>query len=176
MLILVYGVSASVYAGGIKIDWMETEQVDGKFLLNARVSYAFSREVLDAIEHGVALYFNVHVITSIQRKLLWDKTISTDTLNYRLEYHPLSQRYLLTEYEKLKRYDYISLDAALNSMGSIKEYLIADRKTLLPDEKYITRIRVMLDNKSLPAPLRPLSFLSSDWQLSSSWKSVELQP
>jgi len=176
LLIICCVFSAPLIAKGIAIDWVNNEKIDDKYLLNAKVSYSFSEEVLDALEHGVALYFNVEVKTSIKRQLLWDKTISMDTLNYRLEYHPLSQRYLLTEYKRFKLHDFRTLDAALNSMGKITNYPIANVSLFTPGNQYVTSIRALLDNKSLPAPLRPLSFISSDWQLSSPWISVDIQP
>lgn len=168
--------SAPLPAKGISIDWVNNEKINDKYMLNAKVSYSFSEEVLDALEHGVALYFNVEVKTSIKRQLLWDKTISMDILNYRLEYHPLSQRYLLTDYKHFKRHDFRTLDAALENMGNITDYPIANVSLLTSGNQYVASIRVLLDNKSLPAPLRPLSFISSDWQLSSPWTSMDIQP
>ena len=176
LLIFSCGYSASLLAKGITIDWMENEKINGKYLLNAKISYAFSDEVLDALEHGVALYFNVYIKTSMKRQLLWDKIINENTLNYRLVYHPLSQRYLLTEYNNFKLQDFRTLDMALNSMGSINEYPLADSGMISPDNQYITRVRVILDNKSLPAPLRPLSYISSEWQLSSPWETMVIEP
>lgn len=176
LLIICCIFSAPLLAKGISIDWINNKKINDKYLLNAKVSYSFSEEMLDALEHGVALYFIVYVKTSIKRQLLWDKTISMDTLNYRLEYHPLSQRYLLTEYKRFKRHDFRTLNAALDSMGKITDYPIASDSLFTPGNQYVTSIRVMLDNKLLPAPLRPLSFISSDWQLSSPWISMDIQP
>ncbi len=163
-------------ARGISIDRINHDKVNDSYLLNAKVSYTFSNDLLDALEHGVALYFNVILKTSMKRQLLWDKTLAMDTINYRLEYHPLSQRYLLTEYNRLLRYDYTTLDAALTSMGTISNYPIKLDEKLSADGDYITSVRVLLDSKSLPAPLRPLSYISPGWKLSSSWKSMKLMP
>lgn len=163
-------------ARGITVDSLHSYKKDNRYLLNARISYDFSNEVLRALEHGVALHFNVVIETLMKRQLLWDKTINLDTLAYRLEYHPLSQRYLLTEYNRFRRDDFRTLEAALNNMGRISEYPYADADLFDPDRQYAIRIRVVLDSTYLPAPLRPLSYISTDWQLSSRWKSVALTP
>jgi len=163
-------------AKGITVDSLHSFKKDNRYLLDARISYDFSDEVLKALEHGVALHFNVEIETRMKRQLLWDKTINLDTLGYRLEYHPLSQRYLLTEYNRFRRDDFRTLEAALNNMGRISEYPYADADLFDPDRQYAIRIRVVLDSTYLPAPLRPLSYISTDWQLSSRWKSVALTP
>ncbi|MDX1519619.1 MAG: DUF4390 domain-containing protein [Gammaproteobacteria bacterium] len=176
LLLILCGFSMALSARGITVDSLDSEKVDNQYLLSARVTYTFSEEVLKALEHGVALYFNVQVKTSMKRPLLWDKIIKNEILKYRLEYHPLSQRYLLTDYKTFDHYDFRTLEAALNSMGSIRNFPVTDTGSLSEDGRYQTSIRVSLDGKSLPAPLRPLSYISPDWRLSSNWVATELRP
>lgn len=165
-----------VAARGITIDSLQSSPLDNHYVLNARISYNFSQEVLKALEHGVALYFNVEIKTRLKRKFLWDKTVASDMLHYRLEYHPLSQRYLVTEYKRSQKDDFTTLDGALGSMGRITDYPYADIDQFTAGKNYHTIVKVELDSKSLPAPLRPLSYISTDWQLSSAEKHVALTP
>lgn len=174
-LLVLFLVSTNTLAKGINIDSIDNVIVDGTHKLNARITYTFSDEVLDALEHGVALYFNILIKTSKSRAIIWDKIIKENMISYRLEYHPLSQRYLLTNLSQFKRYDFRTLESALNRMGEIDEYPLVNIVRLDANASYQAGIRVMLDNTLLPAPLRPLGFLSSKWKLSSPWKMVAIQ-
>ena len=40
--------------------------------------------------------------------------------------------------------------------------------------RYQVKMRTFLDIESLPAPMRPLAYISSDWQLDSDWVSWPL--
>ena len=49
-----------------------------------------------------------------------------------------------------------------------------DKNRLKNNKKYIARIRLYLDIDSLPSPLRPRAYFSSDWNISSQWYKWEI--
>ncbi len=176
MMLLCCLLPATLSAKGIDINDVDIVKTDQTWLLNAKINYRLSDEILKALKHGVALYFHIDIETEKRRRWFWNKKIEQNKLAYRLQYHPLSQRYLLTDYYDFQHHDYRTLTAALNKMGDIKNVPILNKFEDIENTSLTARVRAFLDNSSLPAPLRPLSFISSDWQLSSDWHVQALQP
>lgn len=163
------GFVMKAYAEGIDIQQTESFLKDGVYYLNAQINYRFSDEAIEALEHGVPLYIDITIKTEKERPYLWNKTVAQSTIYYRLEYHPLSQRYLLTELNRLSRSDFHYLNSALDSLGNITNWPIATEQDLSDEGNYHSLIRAKLDVNSLPASLRPIAFISSKWRLSSPW-------
>lgn len=159
----------NLYAEGIEIKRAETFLQDDTYYLNAEIDYKFSNEAIEALEHGVALYINIEIKTEKERAFLWNKLVASSTIHYRLEYHPLSQRYLVTELNHFKRDDFRQLNSALNYLGEISDWPLLKQEKLQKQGIYHTALRARLDIESLPAPLRPIAFVSSRWRLASKW-------
>ena len=61
-----------------------------------------------------------------------------------------------------------------NALGQINNLPLIDARLLNPELRYQVKVRAHLDIESLPAPMRPLAYISSDWQLDSDWVSWPL--
>ena len=88
---------------------------------------------------------------------------------YRLEYHALSGQYLLVNLNSSTRQSYPTLGMATDRIARIRDFPLLDRSLLQTKQLYYGELRIKLDIESLPAPLRPLAYISSDWWLSSEW-------
>ena len=49
-----------------------------------------------------------------------------------------------------------------------------EQNLLIKDKIYIARIRAYLDIESLPPPMRPQAYFSSNWELTNEWYKWEL--
>ena len=64
--------------------------------------------------------------------------------------------------------------AALSHIRDISNMSLFDQALLTEDNTYVARIRAFLDTESLPPPMRPQSYFSSNWDMSSEWYRWEL--
>ena len=162
------------FADGMTIRDVEIWKDQQRYYLNSKINCDLSDESIEALHHGVALEILVDIRTRFERKLIWDKTVRQSTVAYRIEYHPLSQRYVLTELNRYLRKDFQYLGKVFDDLGNIKKWPLVDEDDLSSDKKYYVAIRAKLDISALPAPLRPLALISKKWHLNSNWQRWEL--
>jgi hypothetical protein len=61
-------------------------------------------------------------------------------------------------------------------LGQIRAIPIAEEAQLDNSHDYQIGIRARLDLDSLPAPLRPIAYISPSWRMSSGWYQWTLTP
>ena len=169
LLVVWPNLSYSNIATGINIEKANGSFDGDKYSVGARIIFQFSKETRKALEQGVALYFDINIDAKESRTWLWDKTVATFTISYQLEHHPLSGHYLVTNLNNYQRKHFQNLPGALDYLGKIENLPLFIREDILPDRVYIGRMRARLNIQKLPAPLRPLAYLSSKWRMSSQW-------
>lgn len=159
----------------ITIRSVETTYKDKVYLLNANIEYQLSEAAIDALKNGVPLILLLDIEVEKQRKWWWSANVATLEQGYLLLYHALTEKYLVTNLNSSAQNNYRSLQAALAALGHIRSLPILDEKLLEPEARYFVNVRMHLDIESLPAPMRPFAYLSSDWRLESDWYSWPLQ-
>lgn len=160
---------------GFSIQSLETLMRERVYLLNANFSFNFSNEAIEALEHGVPLLILIDIEILTPRWWWGDKTIADLEQGYLLLYHALSESYVIHNLNSGTQNNFISLQQALEFLSQIKELPILDANLLKSKNDYYLRVRAHLDIESLPAPMRPLAYISSDWQLASDWYEWPLQ-
>ncbi len=165
----------AVSTPGFSIQSLETQMQDRVYLLTANFNYHFSTEAIEALEHGVPLLILVDIEIRSPRWWWNDTTIAELEQGYLLLYHALSESYVVHNLNSGTQNNFIRLNHALNFLSKIKKLPILDANLLDPKKEYYLRVRTHLDIESLPAPMRPLAYISSDWQLSSDWYEWPLQ-
>ncbi len=165
----------AVSTPGFSIQSLETLMQDRVYLLNANFHYYFSNEAIEALEHGVPLLILVNIEIRSPRWWWKDTTVAELEQGYLLLYHALSESYVVHNLNSGTQNNFIRLNQALTFLSSIKKLPILDANLLDPEKEYYLRVRTHLDIESLPAPMRPLAYISSDWQLSSDWYEWPLQ-
>jgi len=153
---------------------VQTELHQGVYQLDARIDYRFSEEALSALTNGVPLLIIMDIEVVQQRNWWFNKDLAELEQGYLLIYHALSEQFIINNLNSGTQENYSSLGAALNTLGYIEHLPLIDSKLLTKDANYLVRIRTRLDIESLPAPMRPLAYISSDWQLDSAWVSWPL--
>ena len=154
---------------GIAIRYVTGTMIENIYMVNANIDYHFSAETRKALVHGVPLQFDTSITVKKQRHWLWDEIIRAELLKYKLQYYPLSEYYIVTNMHSGERQQFQNLDNATDYLGKLKNYPLIARIALgaAVSGEYYGLISVKLDVQSLPAPLRPLAYLSSQWRLSS---------
>ena len=144
--------------------------------LDARIDYQLSPEAIDAVKNGVPLIIAMDIRVERQRSWWLDKEVATLTQNYLLLYHALTEKYVIHNLNSGIQENYVSLDTALWALGRVNSLPLIDANLLEPGAEYTVELRSRLDIESLPAPMRPLAYISDDWQLQSDWYSWSLVP
>ncbi len=161
--------NAPVRAGSITIDSAESEVVNEMYVVNADLAFAFSDDAIEAMKSGIALYIDVDFRIARERRYLWDPDILTLSRRYQIERHALTDRYVITDLVTDDRRTHDSLEAAIHDLGQIREVPLAEAALLDEANEYRIEVRARLDLESLPAPLRPLAYISPSWRMSSGW-------
>jgi hypothetical protein len=64
-----------------------------------------------------------------------------------------------------------NLEDVLKYIGKIKNFPLTDTSLLERDGSLYAQIKSHLNIEALPAPLRPLAYISTEWRLSSPWQT-----
>ena len=163
------------FAEGFNVLSAETNLNKNVFHLNAKIELNFSDDALEALRSGVPLIILVNIEVLKDRNWWWDKTVAELEQGYLLLYHALSEKYIIHNLNSGAQKNYTSLNTALHSLSNIHEFPLIDKNLLEEGDEYYARIRTYLDIESLPAPMRPIAYISSQWQLESDWFSWPLK-
>jgi len=159
---------------GFRVNKVSTRLNEGVYRLDALVEYHLSNAAVEALVSGVPITFELQMEVVSPRDWLWDKAIAELSQQYRIEYYALTQQYLVTNLNSQSQDIYSSYQEALEALGVVTELPLIDQH-LLKGDVYEGRLRIRLMIEELPAPLRVLAYLSSEWRISSEWTVWRLQ-
>lgn len=132
-------------------------------VLNAHLQWQPAADVLDALDHGIALTFVVSVRAQTRGALGQTQTLATAHRHLQLRYFPLSRQYQLHD-----------LDRGLTRSYPVRALALAaleDLRLVLPDwnAQHAQRfaLQVTLDRSALPGALRLPALLHLAWHISS---------
>ena len=160
---------------GFNITSATVQEKDSVFYLDANIEYWFGEQVLEALNNGVPLNIVIDIQIVEKRKFLWNNTIADVTQDYQLQYHALTRQYVLRNLNTNENYNFLTLQLSLASLGSISHLPVFSTRLLDNDGRYLIRIKPSLDVEALPSPLRPVAYISSEWQLVGKWYSWQLK-
>lgn len=142
---------------------------DGTYVLDADIDFKLSRSASDALESGVPLSFELQIELVRPRKLWLDDEVATLVQRFRVRYHALSQRYVLTNLNTSDSESYSTREGAMRALGTIRSLPVIDQRLLREHEEYQLWLRAGLDVDELPPPLKTGAYLSPQWRLLSEW-------
>ena len=149
---------------------------EGVYELNARLDLALPEDARKAIDAGVTLRLDYEIEISRVRSYLPDDGIASLVQSYELQYHALSQRYLLRNLNTGEQQDFGTLSAALERLSDVRGLPVIDAALVREGPTYEVRIRAVLDMGTVPDALSWLLFWTDDWGASSKWYSWTLRP
>lgn len=146
---------------------------DGYYVLTTEIDYQLTEKAKEALENGVQLFWTVHIRVLQQRDSFWDKTVLDTAINYRLQYHALLNMYrvVIVHPDSMKgdTYNFSTLSAALDLMASLRNFPLLDKSMIEKENNYYMEIKANFEHNALPLPLQPISYVNSQWYLSSDW-------
>ena len=158
-----------VYADGVNIKSTITYVDNNIYYLDASSKLSLTKESYKALRQGIS--FEIHTDFQLleKREWLWNRIVLKKKLIYKLEHKPLTENFLITNLNTGIVNYYKNLDSAINAISNISRMKLFDKNKLQKNITYLGRIRLYLDIDSLPSPLRPRAYFSSDWNISSKW-------
>ncbi|MFO7594078.1 MAG: DUF4390 domain-containing protein [Pseudomonadota bacterium] len=176
LALLIAIVPTSVIASEFFITGIHTKLQDDVYLLDANIDYRLTDVVIEALNNGVPITLQVNI--EIHRKRRWwlDAEMASLEQRYRLRYHALSHQYLLQNINSGAFYAFQALDAALVTLGNLKDFPLLDKQLIEENEAYEVLLHAELDIEALPSPLRPLAYITPAWRLDSDWYTWSLTP
>lgn len=166
--------SSLLQAAEFTISHAESRLGEGVYSLDADIHYSLSDEVLEALENGVTITFRVQIEIERRREYIWDETVVSLLQYYELQYHALSEQYIVRVLDSGVQKNFQSLSLALRVLGEIRNLPVIDKSLLDSKAQYNLRLRSEIDINALPAPLRPVAWLSDNWKLASEWFTCPL--
>lgn len=160
---------SAAWATGFTVVKADTRLEGNVHRLDARIDYDLSETVIDALDNGVPLTLQLQMEVWRKRDWLWDEVVASIQQRFRLEYHALARQYLVTNLNNGELRSFSSRQSAIDHLGRLDDFPLLDNSLLDPTGSYYGRLRTRLDIESLPAPLRPVAYLSADWRLTSDW-------
>jgi hypothetical protein len=143
--------------------------------VDADIALEFSDESKEALANGVPLTILIEMQVVRSRAWMWDETVADLRADYELEYHALSSQYVVRNLNLGTSQSFATLQSARAALGTVSGFPLVDAHLLSQEGSYVLRIRARLNIEALPAPLRPLAYLSSLWRLDSEWYEWPMQ-
>ncbi len=163
------GPSAVAQTTGLEIRDGSTRLEDGTWYLSARVYYGLNRDALEILQSGITLTFALQVDVERQRRWWVNETLVSLRQEFELAWQPLSRVYVVRDRETGDQRAHITLFAALNDLGLIRDLPVIEAARLQSGAEHRVGLRAQLDQQQLPGPLRFLAFWDDDYALESEW-------
>lgn len=173
---IINNISINTAYADLKILSAELQPQEEAYQLHAQIAYQLNTVVEEALRNGVALTFKVSFRVQSKRRFWWDKTLYYRSRIYILQYHALTQSFILRTPDNGLEQVFRELPTALQAMGELKDWPVLPKDTLSPGEIYQAGLQVKLHLSALPSLLQPQAYLSRDWYLQSKWFQWTLHP
>lgn len=161
--------------GRFEVRSASVELDQGVYYLDAWLEYRLSGEARTALESGVPLTIEIEVEFLQTRRFWLDDSEADLRQRYELQYHALSERYLVVSRNTGEQSSFANLFSALNFLGRVSKLPLIDAALLDPEDSYSIRVRTVLSTEDFPGPLRLLTFWRRDWSLRSEWYEWPLE-
>lgn len=171
--------TVSVARADFLVQDVQAQLTEEELLLTTRIELALTPKTEEALAKGIPLDVNIEVQLIRRRTLMWDKRVADWALRRRIQYHALSNQYLVSglhpDVYDLASFD--SLAAALRHIGTLQDVSLplAKKKNISDNGGYSLEVRVFLDIEALPSLLRPVAYTSPSWHLNSGWTTWIVQ-
>ncbi len=150
----------------------QKDGTNGALVLNATFEFELPQALEEAVQKGIALYFNIEFELFRKRWYWFDRRVASEKLVYRLSYSPLTRQYRLARGGLSQSFD--SLEEALALVKSVRNWKVADKAQLSTRDDYDAQVRMRLDVSQLPKPFQVNAITSREWNLASDWHEIQV--
>mgnify|MGYP003582499490 CR=1 FL=1 len=180
LLSLLLSASFAASAEGIRASRTEGRLTDnGQLAISSRFQTTLPDQLKQALSQGVPLHFVLsYQLTAptlaAYRFKLGQIVGDESSVDYKLSYHPLTNRYRISVGTFSTEYN--SLDTALRGIGAISNWKVLSDGALDGEQANRVRaqIRLNLSTGQLPRPFQINAITSQNWQLDSGWQSLSI--
>ena len=177
---LLLAVSLNAAGEGISATRAEAKLTHaGQLSVSSRFRTELPDQLKEALKQGVPLHFNLSWQLSAPSmssyKFKFDQLLNNDsTIQYKLSFHPLTNRYRVTVGTFSTEYD--TLETALRAVGAVANWKVLSKGALSDVAAKDTKaeIRLLLTTAKLPKPFQINALTSKNWHLDSGWKSLSV--
>ncbi len=177
---LLLAVSLNAAGEGISATRAEAKLTHaGQLSVSSRFRTDLPDQLKEALKQGVPLHFNLSWQLSapsvVSYKFKFDQLLNNDsTIQYKLSFHPLTNRYRVTVGTFSTEYD--TLETALRAVGAVANWKVLSKGALSDVAAKDTKaeIRLLLTTAKLPKPFQINALTSKNWHLDSGWKSLSV--
>ena len=177
---LLLAVSLNAVGEGISATRAEAKLTHvGQLSVSSRFRTDLPDQLKEALKQGVPLHFNLSWQLSAPSmssyKFKFDQLLNNDsTIQYKLSFHPLTNRYRVTVGTFSTEYD--TLETALRAVGAVVNWKVLSKGALSDVAAKDTKaeIRLLLTTAKLPKPFQINALTSKNWHLDSGWKSLSV--
>ena len=177
---LLLAVSLNAAGEGISATRAEAKLTHaGQLSVSSRFRTDLPDQLKEALKQGVPLHFNLSWQLSAPSmssyKFKFDQLLNNDsTIQYKLSFHPLTNRYRVTVGTFSTEYD--TLETALRAVGAVANWKVLSKGVLSDVAAKDTKaeIRLLLTTAKLPKPFQINALTSKNWHLDSGWKSLSV--
>lgn len=143
--------------------------VDDVYLLNARLHLPLNERLRHALRDGVPLTLELGLEVTGTRRYWPDAGVASLRQLYQLQFHAVSDRYVVRNLNSGEQTSFPTLDAAAEQLAQISSLPVLDRALIERGRRYEFHLRVTLDVGDMPDALRVLMFWTDDWRRVSDW-------
>ncbi len=142
-----------------------------RLLLSADVAMPLTDTLVDAVNRGLALYFQTELEVQRPRWYWANEKLVESAIEWRLSYHALTRQYRVSGNAQGQSYG--TLDEALGAMGTIRAMPVAVTDNLVAGTRYDVWVRMRLDSTRLPKPFQMTALTNREWNPQSEWKRFD---
>lgn len=168
-------ITPPLHANNFTIRSVDTRLSNKVYQLSAQIDYQLSPQVIEALQNGVPLVIMLDIKVEQERSWWLNKNVAELKQGYMLLYHALSEKYILNNLNSGVQQDFNRIEDTVEALSHIQYLPILDANLVNSKNRYHVRIHTYLDLDALPAPVRPLAYLSANWRLESDWYQWPLQ-
>ena len=165
-------VSQAVHAQGASEFGVRTaymQLIEGVYFLNARLRLPLDGQLRGALADGVALTLELEIEVNGVRRYWTDETVASLVQRYQLQYHAVSERYLVRNLNSGEQDSFPTLDAAAEHLTHVSSLPVLDQTLINKRRRYEVSMRATLDVGDMPYALRVIMFWVDDSHRSSEW-------
>ena len=177
LALLLVGLALAVSAEDIQFKEVTiTLGEDNRIFLDAQIAYQLNETTSEALESGVPLTFETHIQMRAADAWIWSADVAEFRLRSVLRYRPLSGLYEVRRLGQEDKQVFATRASALRYMGRIRNLPLIDRAKLDDTREYLVRLRANLDLAALPLPMRPIAYVSPEWDMEAEPWEWRLKP
>lgn len=169
-LLLVFACATAQAADEIDITLAKIEATEEGYRLGANYAFDLNRDLEDALQHGVKLYFTTEI--ELTRPRWWwrdDRAVSSKR-TVSISYDVLLRQYYVSMGGSVQQ-TFQTLDEAMFQIRRPGRWVIAPKGALKHGESYEVTLRMYMNRDLLQKPLQVNAFSNSDWHLASNRKT-----